>query len=60
MGGSGRSAAGYWGIQCDTKYVTFVKSAWRTDAEGVELEGDVQAGAPTGHLGFIHVAEYKV
>ena len=37
----GRCTTGYWGVRCDTKEVTFVKSIWRTDVEGVEQEGDI-------------------
>jgi len=40
----GRCTVGYWGVRCDTKGVVFVKSAWRTDGEGVELEGDILKG----------------
>ena len=32
---------GYWGVLCDTKEVVFVKDVWRTNVEGVELEGDI-------------------
>jgi len=37
----GRCTAGYWGVRCDTGDVVFVKDVWRTDVEGVELEGDI-------------------
>ena len=37
----GRCTTGYWGVRCDTKAVVFVKSVWRTDVKGVELEGDI-------------------
>jgi len=37
----GRCTTGYWGVRCDTKDVTFVKSIWRTNVEGVEQEGDI-------------------
>ena len=37
----GRCTVGYWGVLCDTKEVVFVKDVWRTNVEGVELEGDI-------------------
>ena len=42
MSGSlGRCTAGYWGVLCGTREVVFVKDVWRTNAEEVELEGDI-------------------
>ena len=29
---------GYWGVNCDTKYVVFVKDVWRMNEEGVILK----------------------
>ena len=37
----GHCTVGYWGVLCDTKEVVFVKDIWRTNVEGVELEGDI-------------------
>jgi len=36
---TGRSTRGYWGVECDSGKVLFVKDVWRTDVPGVETEG---------------------
>ena len=42
---TGRSTRGYWGVDvkqtAEESRVVFVKDVWRSDVEGVELEGDI-------------------
>ena len=38
-GPTGRSTIGYWGVDCKSGEVVFVKDVWRTDVLGVETEG---------------------
>ena len=38
---TGRSTVGYWGIECKSGKVVFVKDIWRTNIPEVETEGTV-------------------
>ena len=40
-GATGRSTMGYWGVDCTTDDVVFVKDVWRTDVPDVRTEGAV-------------------
>jgi len=40
-GAAGRSTRGYWGVECKSGEVIFVKDVWRADAPGVETEGAI-------------------
>ena len=40
----GRSTTGYWGVDCKSGEVVFVKDVWRTSVPGVETEGVVLEG----------------
>ena len=39
QGVTGQSTRGYWGVECDSGKVVFVKDIWRTDIPGVQTEG---------------------
>ena len=39
MSATGRSTRGYWGVECDSKEVVFLKDFWCADVPGVETEG---------------------
>lgn len=38
---TGRSTTGYWGVDCESGEVVFVKDVWCTDVPGVETEGAI-------------------
>lgn len=38
---TGRSTTGYWGVDCKSGEVVFVKDIWRTGAQGAETEGAI-------------------
>lgn len=40
-GATGRSTIGYWGVECKSGEVVFVKDVWRTDAPELDSEGAV-------------------
>ena len=49
----GRCTVAYWGVDCDSKEVVFVKDAWRTKVEDVELEGDILERLRNKEVGHI-------
>ena len=49
----GRCTVAYWGVDCDSKEVVFVKDVWRTNVEGVEMEGDILKRLREKEVGFI-------
>jgi len=43
-GVTGRSTRGYWGVECGSQEVVFVKDVWRTEVPEVEAEGAILKG----------------
>jgi hypothetical protein len=48
-----RATRGYWAVHCESQSLCFLKDAWRTDVEDMEVEGEIlkemagQSGIPT-------------
>ncbi|KAF9484762.1 hypothetical protein BDN70DRAFT_849042 [Pholiota conissans] len=36
-----RATRGYWAMDVETEQIVFLKDAWRTNVEGMEVEGDI-------------------
>ena len=43
-GVTGRSTRGYWGVDCESGEVVFIKDLWRADVPGVKAEGVILEG----------------
>lgn len=50
---TGRCTVCFWGVDCDTKQVVFVKDVWRTNVEGVEQEGQILKRLREKEVGYI-------
>ena len=40
-GATGRSTAGFWGVECESSEVVFVKDVWRTNIPEADTEGTI-------------------